>query len=450
MKSPRLIAIPLSGLLWLTVSGARAENWPRFRGPNGSGLGADVTIPAQWTDADFRWRIDLPGMGHGSPVVWGDKLFLLCATEPAPKAKGKAKGKKKAAEAAAASSPDGDATPPAPQRWMPICLSTKDGSILWKQEISEGSFSGHRFNSPASTTPAVDEKRVVFTWGTAEKLTMVAFSHSGEKLWEADLGPVSGGHGFAASPMLLGDLVILNNDQENEKGNLLAVDANTGQVKWTVKRHSQRISYSVPCVISHGGRDLLVFTNWQHGFTVIDPKDGSVVAEKSVFFLETNERAISSPVVYQDLIIGTCGFTANPKQCVAVRLNAQNQLEEVWRIERNVPHIPSLIVVGDRAYLWDDAGIVTCVEAATGKEIWKGRVPGIEGTCMGSPVSDGQTVFCADESGNVHAIAVADELKPLGKNPLGEVCRTTPAFGDGAMFVRTVGKLVAVEGRKSP
>ena len=132
MKSPRLIAIPLSGLLWLTVSGARAENWPRFRGPNGSGLSADVTIPAQWTDADFRWRIDLPGMGHGSPVVWGDKLFLLCATEPAPKAKGKAKGKKKAAEAAAASSPDGDATPPAPQRWMPICLSTKDGSILWK------------------------------------------------------------------------------------------------------------------------------------------------------------------------------------------------------------------------------------------------------------------------------------------------------------------------------
>ena len=441
---PRLFFVFSSALLASSLHQVlTAENWPRFHGVNGSGLASETKITVPLSDGGIRWQRDLPGIGHGSPVIWGEKLFVLCATESVSgaKEKGKGKGKGKAKETPV--SPDGEATAPEAQRWIPVCLSTRDGSVLWKAEFADGSFSGHRFNSPASTTPAVDGKRVVFTWGTAEKLSMVAFSLEGEKLWESDLGPVEGGHGFAASPMLFGDLVILNNDQENQKGNLLAVDANTGALKWTVKRHSERISYAVPCVFSSGEKELLMFTNWRHGFTVIDPADGSVVAEKSVFDQSTNERAISSPVAYKDLVIGTCGFTANPKHCVAVRLNSGNELEEVWRVERNAPHIPSVIVVGDRCYLWDDAGIITCVEAATGKEIWKGRVPGVEGPCMGSPVSDGDSLFSVDESGNVHVVEVGDELKPLGKYAIGDLCRSTPAIGDGAMFVRTLGKLTA-------
>jgi outer membrane protein assembly factor BamB len=433
-----LIIFAAAGLM---VRAASAENWPRFRGVNGSGVATAANIPAEWSDSNFRWKIDLPGIGHGSPVVWGERIFLLAASEPPPKPK-KGKGNNKVASQKSVALEKA-------QSWIPLCVSTKDGSILWQQEIVavDQKHQGHRFNSPASTTPAVDDKRVVFSWGTPEKLSMAAFSHAGEKLWQADLGPVSGGHGFAASPMLFGELVILNNDQEKGGGNLLALDANTGEVKWTVERHSQRISYSVPCVLESDGRQLLAFVNWQHGFTMVDPKDGSVVAEKSVFNTDTNERAISSPVVYKDLVIGTCGFTANPKHCVAMRLKG-GELEEVWRIERNVPHIPSLIVVGDKAYLWDDAGIVTCVKAATGEEVWKGRVPGVEGACFGSPVSDGEKIFCADESGNIHVIAVADEMKRLATNPLGELCRTTPAIGEGAMFVRTYGKLFAVQAGK--
>ncbi|MFK5922975.1 MAG: PQQ-binding-like beta-propeller repeat protein [Verrucomicrobiota bacterium] len=428
-------------LFGLITQAAVADNWPRFRGSNGSGVSEGVTIPTEWSEADFRWKIDLPGVGHGSPVVWGERVFLLAASEPPPRPK-KKKGKKKKALV------EKKVAAVKPQNWLPMCVSSKDGSILWKQEIivEDAKYKGHRFNSPASTTPAVDDKRVVFTWGTPEKLTMAAFSHDGKKLWQSDLGPVSGGHGFAASPILLQDLVVLNNDQEKGGGNLIALDANTGKVKWTVERRSQRLSYSVPCVMESEGRKLLVFVNWQHGFTVIDAKDGRVVAEKSVFNTDVNERAISSPVVYKDLIIGTCGFTANPKHCVAMRLKG-DQLEEVWRIERNVPHIPSLIVVGDLAYLWDDAGIVTCVKAATGEQVWKARVPGVEGSCFGSPVSDGKSIFSADESGNINVIAVADELKHLATNRLGELCRTTPAIADGAMFVRTYKKLIAVEGK---
>ncbi len=413
-----------------------SDNWPRLRGENGTGVDASATIPAAWTESDIAWKTTLPGSGNGSPVVRGDQIFLLTAksdddaANPAP-----VPGKKKKGKAAT------------PQVWMPVCLSAKDGSVLWSKEFSQGSFKGHKFNSAASSTPSVDSERVVFTWGTAEKLTMIAFSHDGELLWEKDLGPVNGGHGFGASPTLVGDLVVLNNDQENGGGNLLAVNAKTGEIAWTVERRSKRISYSIPCVFKSGDRELLMFTNWQHGFTVIDPKDGSVVAEKSVFNTDTNERAISSPIVAGDLVIGTCGFTANPKHCVAMRLNG-TELEEVWRIERNVPHIPSPIVVGENAYLWDDSGIITCVKAATGEELWKERLAGAEGKFFGSPVSDGKTIFCADESGNVHAISVSAEgLNILGKNKAGPECRTTPAIAANMMFIRTGDSLTAVKGK---
>jgi len=170
-----------------------------------------------------------------------------------------------------------------------------------------------------------------------------------------------------------------------------------------------------------------------------------VTAELSVFDTTTNERAISSPIVAGDLVIGTCGFTANPKHCVALRLNEAGEFEEVWRIERNVPHIPSLIAIGERVFLIDDAGIVTVVERATGKELYKARTPGVEGSIFGSPVSDGEKIFFADESGNVHVLsATSDALEVLGKNRLGELCRSTPAIAGDTLYVRTEKTLRAI------
>lgn len=413
--------------LILISSSANAENWPRFRGPNGSGLALDANIPAEWTTENTRWKLDLTIDGHGSPVIWEDRIFLLGAHTPTPPAT-KKPGKK--------------AKPPMPLDRVPMCLSTKDGSILWEHTIEAGAFNGHRFNSAGSSTAAVDDDQVVFTWATTAALTMASYSHDGELQWMTDLGPVVGGHGYGGSPILLGDLVILNNDQEKTNtGNLLAVDANTGEVRWTVPRISQRISYSVPCLY----KGQLIFTNWQHGFTAIDPKTGEVTAELSVFDTETNERAISSPIVVGDLVIGTCGFTANPKHCVALRLTDAGEFEEVWRIERNVPHIPSLIAVGERLFLIDDAGIVTVVEAKTGEEIYKARTPEVEGSIFGSPVSDGEKIFFADESGNVHAIsATGDALVVLARNRLDDLCRSTPAIVDGAIYVRTEKTLRAI------
>lgn len=425
-------------LITVGISPLQADpGWPRFRGLNGSGVNSSGTVPTGLSDETRKWSVEIPGSGHGSPVIFGDRLFLLSAVPQKVDAAGaKEAGKQKKGKAAKGG---GGAIA---YEWLALCLDRNSGETIWEKKFDQGKFKGHRFNSAASSTPAVDAERVVFAWGPPEQLTVVSLSHDGELQWKEDLGPVVGGHGFGGSPILYRDLVVLNNDQEKQSGNLLALDAATGETKWTVDRRSERISYSVPCVYEADGKELLVFTNWQHGFTAIDPLDGSVVAEKSVFYLETNERAISSPIVSGGLVIGTCGFTANPKHCVAMKLEG-GAWKEVWRIEKSVPHIPSLIAVGEHTYLIDDAGIGTCVVTATGEELWRNRIPGVEGSIFGSPVSDGKNIFFADESGNVHVIAASPGFESRGMSRLGELCRTTPAIIGDTIYVRTEAKLSA-------
>ena len=326
---------------------------------------------------------------------------------------------------------------------MPVCVSAKDGSVLWSKEYETEKFKGHRMNSPASTTPALDDENVYFTWGTAQRLTAVAMTHDGDEVWQADLGPIKGGHGFGASPMVYGNLVVINNDQDG-KSSLVALHKDSGEKAWEIPRKSIRLSYSVPVVKPTPDGDVLVFTNWQHGFTAVDPASGEVLSDVSVFNLEKKERAISSPVLAGDLILGTCGFTNEPKHAVAMKFDGE-KLEEVWRIERNVPHIPSLLVVGDRVFFWEDKGIGTCVDHQTGEVIWRERIGGA--TFFGSPVSDGEKIFCSDADGVVVCLSASDEFKELGRSELGQTCRSTPAIAHGNLYIRTFEQLLAVKGR---
>lgn len=383
--------------------------WPRFRGKNGAGVVAGPDIPATWKESDYLWKKELPGIGHGSVVVAGERLFLLCAD---------AKSSERTV----------------------LAVRAKDGEILWQKSYETGKFKGHRFNSAASTTPAVDNEKVYVTWGTKKELTVTALTHEGEQVWQSDLGPIKGGHGFGASPMVHGDLVVINNDQDGESS-LVALDKSSGEKRWEIPRKSVRLSYSVPVVTGDG---TLVFTNWQHGFTAVDPKSGKVLSDVSVFNLKKKERAISSPVMAGKLIIGTCGFTNEPKHAVAMKLE-NGKLEEVWRIERSVPHIPCPIVVGERVFLWEDKGIGTCLNHQTGEVIWRARIGGA--TYFGSPVSDGKKIFCVDAAGTVHCIAAANEFKELGRTELGELCRSTPAIAHGNLYLRTAKNLLAVKGR---
>ena len=147
------------------------ESWNRFRGPNGTGMGVAAEFPNNWTASDFNWRVELPGQGHSSPVIWGDRVVLQSA--------------------------DKENT-----NQHVLCLSTKDGSTLWKRSFPAHSYQIHKKNSFASSSPAVDQNHLYAAWSTPENMTLAAFDKNSEIVWQKDLGPYVSRHGYGSSPML--------------------------------------------------------------------------------------------------------------------------------------------------------------------------------------------------------------------------------------------------------
>jgi len=237
----------------LSPQALRAQEWSRFRGPNGMGLSEAKDLPATWTEADYQWRVALPGVGHSSPVLWGDKIFL------------------NSADAATAT------------RYV-VCLSAADGRELWRRQYASQTHSIHARNTYGSSTPAVDAERIYVAWSTPARLTLLALDHDGRDVWDLDLGPVVSEHGFGTSPMLYQDLVILSNNQqayELEPGqqpgrsSMLAFDAKTGELRWNLPRVSSRVSFSTPCIYqAAGGRSELICTSTSDGVFSLDPLTG--------------------------------------------------------------------------------------------------------------------------------------------------------------------------------
>jgi outer membrane protein assembly factor BamB len=408
----------LTTLLLATPSLFCSENWPRFRGNNGDGY-SDCKIPHQWNKSSYRWSLKLDEPGHGSPSVWGERVFLNSSTD---------QGKTRKV----------------------IAVDAKTGKLKWQRSYQSKTHKTHRFNSFASSTPALDEKRVYSVWGHATELLVTAHTHEGKLLWERDLGGVKGGHGFAVSPIVFEDLLIVPNDQEKGGGAHYGLDCETGEIRWKVPRASKRLTYSTPCIFtSPQGKPELIFTNWWLGFTSLEPKTGKQLWELSVFGRPHSERAISSPIVAGDLVLGVCGFTTLDKHLVAIRpasASQDGQAREVWRMEETMPHIPSPLLSKNRLYLWADNGVITCLRPQTGEQVWKARVEGVKDTFFGSPVLAGNTIFCISAYGQVVAIADDDEFRQLGTTNLGEVCRSTPALANGDLYLRTGERLLCIKG----
>jgi outer membrane protein assembly factor BamB len=407
------------GLLVFYSYSQALESWPRFRGNNGDGYAA-CNVPNIWKDSSYRWSLPLNDEGHGSPAVWGNRVFINSSTD---------QGKTRKI----------------------LCVNARDGSVEWTRSYPSQNHKTHRFNSFASSTPALDKENVYSVWGHATELKVSAHNHQGKLLWETDLGGVKGGHGFAVSPIVFEDRLIVPNDQEKGGGAHYALDCKTGEILWEVPRESKRLTYSTPCVFTGpNGKSELIFTNWWLGFTSLEPQTGKQLWELSVFGRPHSERAISSPIVAGDLVLGVCGFTTLDKHLVAIRpasVSKNGKAEEVWRLEETMPHIPSPLLSANRLYLWADNGVITCVRPKTGEKVWKARVEGVQDTFFGSPVLAGNTIFCVSAYGQVVAIADSEEFKQLGVTDLGEVCRSTPALSNGDFYLRTGERLICVKGK---
>jgi outer membrane protein assembly factor BamB len=407
----------VAGAIWLGATCSLAQEWTRFRGPDGSGVSEAALIPLQWTESGYQWKTRLPGKGHSSPVVWGDKVFLMSA-DP-----------ERAAQ-------------------LVLCLDARSGKILWQREYAATAYSIHPRNTLASSTPAVDKDRVYVAWATPEQLTLRALDHEGNEVWVRELGPWVGQHGFGSSPIVYEDMVILLNSQQAEqldpgqkpgRSQMMAFDSATGQLRWSQPRTTTRVCYSTPFIYyPKNGPPELIGCNTGDGIFSLDPRTGH--PNWSLKVLEM--RTVASPIVVGDLILasnGVGGFAGN--YLVAVR--AGKVPEEVYRVTKKAGYVPTPIARGNLVFTFFDGGFAKCFDAATGDEIWSKR---LSAGFSGSPVLVRDKLYCIDDKGDVIVLAADREFRELARNSLGEPSRATPAVSGGRMFLRTESQLFCIGG----
>jgi outer membrane protein assembly factor BamB len=326
-----------------------------------------------------------------------------------------------------------------------LCVSTEDGATRWQRDCRLSANRKHELNSFASSTPVVDEGRVYVTFADEEELLVQALDHDGEHAWRSVFPGFKGRHGHAASPITHGNRLFVANEAQ-EASFVLALDKDTGKVVWKSPRRSDRGAYGTPCVVTapEGGAELIL-TSKGHGISSLDLETGALRWEAPLF----DKRSVSSPVIYKDLVIGTCGSGAGGNYLAAVRRGGSGDVSEThlaYKLSRSIPYVPTALVYDDLLFLWSDKGVVTCVKAATGDTVWMNRV---EGRYFGSPVCVDGKLYCMSADGEVVVVRAADSFELLARNELGEPSHSTPAIAGGRMYLRTERHLSSVGGRRA-
>jgi outer membrane protein assembly factor BamB len=402
------------GLL-LGVLLAVGADWPRFRGPNGTGTSADKDVPVRWTADNVLWKTPIPGAGHSSPIVSRGKVFLLSATDD--------------------------------ERLL-ICVDATSGKVLWKQAAPGAEGRRHHKSSLASATPATDGERVYAVFWDGRRVGLYAYDFKGKRLWKEDLGAFKSQHGPGFSPIVHGGRVFVNNDQDGSAV-LLAFDAKKGKRLWEKSRKAFRACYSTPFVYKAKSGEQLVVASTA-GLTGYRPRDGAVVWNYTWSFTGMALRTVGSPVIADGLVIAYGGDGSGLRNMIAVRLGGSGELPSkshlAWQKESQTPYVPTPLALGKYLYTVTDDGFATCYTARTGKQVWRKRLSGV---VSASPVLIDGKVYAINEAGTVSVFAASpNAFALLATNKLGEGVFSTPAVVNNRLYVRGKKHLFCIGKRK--
>ncbi|QGJ69712.1 Outer membrane biogenesis protein BamB [Planctomycetales bacterium 10988] len=405
------LVLMVAGFSLLAMPGMlEAQEWTRFRGPNGTGISETKTIPTEFNVESALWRVEVPGEGHSQPVLWGQKLFLTTSLN---------KGEVRSL----------------------LCFDAENGELQWQEDYRATNHRKHNHNSFASSTPTVDEEHVYWSFSSPDQHLLLAHDHDGNEVWRHHLGGYESQHSDGTSPILYEEKVILANDQDGESY-LLALDRKSGEVIWQTPRPSAKTSYGTPCLFEpEDGQPQLILTSTAQGITSVDPKDGKILWEAPLF----TKRSCSSPVWTGSSFVGTCGSGGGGNFLVAVQPGGSGDVSTThlgYQIRKSsmVPYVPTPIVYNGYLFLWTDAGIVSCVEAESGVPVWQKRVG--EGF-FASPICIDGKIYCTSTSGTCVVLDASSEFQILAKNEIGEGSHATPAVANGRLYLRTFGHLMA-------
>lgn len=434
----RLLAT-LGSLLFLNLalSAEVPGDWPRWRGPFDNGV-ARGDVPTTWSDSkNIAWRLELPGKGNSSPVIWGDTLFLTTAisTQPAAAAPPPEPGGRNFGQ--------GATTPQPEQKLTVLAYNRLSGKLLWQHSprtVKPHEGYHRRYGSFASNSPVTDGKRLYTFFGSHGAY---AYSLTGKLLWQWDPGiqmrmRMAFGEGTAA--VLDNDTLLLNFDHEGESM-LFALDAETGKVRWKVPRQEQS-NWAPPLVITHNGlrQAILPAPNKTRSY---DMRDGSVLWECAGLGANT----IPAPVVLQDTVLVMSGYR-NPN-LQAIKLGRKGDLTGtdavLWSTTKGTSYTASPVLHDGKLYFVTDSGLLSNLDAATGKPFYERvRLPKPY-NFKASPIAVNGKLYLSTEEGDVVVVRMGETYEVLATNSLAnQSFIATPAVSGGDLYLRSETHLFCV------
>lgn len=381
---------------WLNA--ARSENWPGWRGPRGDGTSAEKEMPIHWSAAsNIVWKAAIPGIGHASPVVWEDRVFLVSAV---------GEGR------------------------VLLCLKRQTGKIIWRQTVIRSPLERkHTLNSHASSTPVTDGQLVYVAFLDRDEMVVAAYDMGGKRKWLVRHGPFKSMHGFCSSPVLFKDKVIVNGDHDGDSY-LVALSRQNGQTLWKTPRENKTRSYCVPIIRELGGRTQMVLSG-DKCVASYNPNDGS-----RHWIIDGPTEQFVASLVYsarEDLLFMTGGFPDH--HILAIKPNGKGNITKthiVWRTNKGVAYVPSPIIEGDYFLTVSDSGVAHCFAAKSGNLLWQERL----GEHHASLVSANGLVYFLSDKGVTTVVKPGAEFQRVARNELEEKCFASPALSEGQMFIR--------------
>ena len=401
------------------------ENWPGWRGPRGDGTSLGKNIPTKWNaDKNIAWKVAIPGKGHASPIIWGDRIFLATCL-------------------------------PDKKERVLMCLNRHKGAVLWQRTVFKGPLETiHRLNSRASSTPATDGKLVYVTFlkvdgrtvpapnvGSPRPITpgtilVAAYDMNGEKKWIVEVGEFISAHGFNTCPVLYQDLVIINGDHDGN-AYIVALDRETGKERWRVNRENKTRSYVTPIIRRIGKRTQMVLSG-SKSVVSYDPNTG-----KQHWILDgPTEQFVASMVFDGKHLFATGGFPE--RHIIAIRPDGTGNVTNThiaWRANRGAAYVPSPIVESQHLLVISDSGIASCFNTSDGKRLWMERLGG--GHSASTVSAEGNVYFVSDR-GVTTVLRPGPKFDVIAKNNIGEKISASPAISHGQFFLRSDNHLFCI------
>lgn len=402
-----------------------AKNWPQWRGPHANGVAAHANPPLEWSESkNIRWKIEVPGKGLSSPIVWGDRIFITTAIAIEP-------------NSAAAPADEGrrrGIAPTGKYKFVLLALARRDGKILWERTALEAlpHEGTHNDGSWASNSAITDGEHVIAHFGSRG---IFCYDLQGKPVWQKDLGDMTTRNGFGegSSPALHGNTLVINWDHEGESF-IVALDKRTGKELWRAIR-DEITSWSTPLIVTHAGKAQVIVsaTNRVRSY---DLTNGALLWESGGMTV----NAIPSPVTTEGMVYVTSGFRGSALR--AIRLaeakgDLANSNAVVWKYDQDTPYVPSPLLYEDKIYfLKVNSGILSCLNAKTGEVHYGPQRLEEIANIYASPVGAAQRVYLTGRDGMTLVLKHGAAFEVLARNKLDDDIDASPALVEREIYLR--------------